>query len=245
MHKPLAAALCIFALSHPSDINNTEELLRAMHDRYASWWYRTLTFVQATTQYRPDGTKQASTWYEAFDFPGRMRIDLDSAGSSGLIWTRDSQFVFRENKLVSSHRSIHPLLLLGFDLYFLPTETTLAKLRELQFDLSLFREDTWQGRPVFVVGAGRDDSHSRQFWIDKEHLYFVRLLQPAARDSSRTQEVQFNKYRRLAGGWIAPEVVIKLDGNIVMTEEYSDIAAEAKLDTDMFEPRSWQTVRWR
>src|SRR3990172_2863387 len=53
------------------------ELLKSMHDRYAGKWYKTLTFVQKTTQIRADSTISTSTWYEAFSFPGTMRIDID------------------------------------------------------------------------------------------------------------------------------------------------------------------------
>jgi hypothetical protein len=148
-------------------------------------------------------------------------------------------------QLIRARRTIHSFLLLGFDVYFLPVRQTLAKLKEFQFDLSILREDSWQDRPIYVVGAKKGDSHSPQFWIDKERLYFVRLLQPAGEDGSQTQEVQFNKYVRLAGCWISPEVVIKLDGEVVMTEEYSRIKAGGKLDPKLFDPERWGTVRWR
>jgi hypothetical protein len=84
-----------------------------------------------------------------------------------------------------------------------------------------------------------------EFWIDKESLAFVRLLQPAGWDGAQTQEVQYNKYERLSGGWISPEVIIKLDDKIIMTEEYSEIKAGVKLDPRLFDPQHWQTARWR
>jgi len=237
--------LALLSSFSPSDIKTSEDLLQAMHNRYTSSWYKTLTFVQATKRYQPDSTLLTSTWYEAFSFPGSMRIDVDSIGYSGVIFSRDSQYVFREGKLVSTRHSVHLLLLLGFDIYFLPLQETLARLKESRIDLSILREDTWQGRAVYVVGAKKEDSHSSQFWIDKERLTFVRLLQPAGRDGAQTQEVQFNKYERLSGGWISPEVIIKLDDKIIMTEEYSEIKAGVKLDPRLFDPQHWQTARWR
>lgn len=237
--------LALLSFLSPSDIKTTEQLIQAMHDRYASSWYKTLTFVQATKRFQADGTVLVSTWYEAFSFPGTMRIDMDSVGYNGLIFARDSQYVFREGKLVGTRRSVHFLLLLGFDVYFLPIHETLAKLKELRFDLSILREDTSQDRAVYVVGAKKEDFHSSQFWIDKEHLTFVRLLQPAGRDGAQTQEVQFNKYKRLGGGWISPEVIIKLDDRVVMTEEYSEIKAGVELDPKLFDAEHWRTARWR
>jgi len=40
----------------------------------------------------------------------------------------------------------------------------IEKLKGLKFDLSIEREETWQGRPVYVVGARAGDLHSAQFW---------------------------------------------------------------------------------
>jgi len=170
---------------------------------------------------------------------------MDSARERGVIFARDSQYVFREGKLAGARRSIHPLLLLGFDLYSLPVEEAIARLKGLQFDLSIFREDVWQGRPVYVVGAKKGDLHSSQFWIDKERLTFVRFLQPGGKDGLQTQEAQFNKYRRLSGGWISCEVIATIDGKVVLTEEYSKIKAGIKLDPALFDPNRWGTVRWR
>jgi hypothetical protein len=139
------------------------------------------------------------------------------------------------------------LLLLGFDVYFLPVAETVAKLRELKFDMAELREDMWQGRPVYVVGAKAGDLHSRQFWIDKENLYFVRLLEPGGKDGSRTQETQFNKYERVkGGGWVAPEVIFMVDGKTVVTEEYSEIRGGVKLEDKFFDPQHWQDAEhWR
>jgi len=58
-------------------VQNGDELLKTMHERYAGKWYKTLTFVQKTTRIRADSTISTSTWYEAFSFPGTMRIDID------------------------------------------------------------------------------------------------------------------------------------------------------------------------
>jgi hypothetical protein len=245
MTKPTFFLVALFVLSQSGEIKTSEQLIRAMHDRYASSWYKTLTFEQETKQYEPDGRATSSTWYEALSLPGRLRIEMDSAGQRGAIFARDSQYVFREGKLTGVRRFIHPLLLLGFDLYFLPVQETLAKLKESHFDLSVLRADSWQGRTVYVVGAKKGDSHSPQFWIDKERLYFVRLLQPAGMDGSQTQEVQFNKYTRLASGWISREVVAKVDGKVVLTEEYSKIEAGGNLDPGLFDPERWGTIRRR
>ena len=226
-------------------VQNGDELLKTMHERYAGKWYKTLTFVQKTTQIRADSTISTSTWYEAFSFPGTMRIDIDTAGTNGMIFTKDSLFSFRNGTLAATRVFVHPLLLLGFDVYFLDPGQTSEKLKNLHINLTIVREDQWQGRPVYVVGAKEGDLHSAQFWVDREHLLFVRLLEPGGRGGSQTRETQFSKYERLGGGWISTEVIFKLDGNVQMTEEYTELRANPQLDLKLFDPLSWKKARWR
>ena len=227
-------------------IKTPEELIQAMHDRYAKTWYKTATFVQKTTNYSTDGTSKSETWYEAMSVPGKLRIDFDPINDgNGMLFVNDTIHRFQQGELKQTLPRIHPLLVLGFDVYGQSVQDTLAKLKQLGFDLSLLREDSWQGRPVYVVGAKADDLRAPQFWIDKEHLYFVRMILPAGPDKSHTQETQFNKYQKLKGGWIAPEVLFMLDGKLRTTEAYTDIRGDVELDPKLFDPANWRTAHWR
>jgi hypothetical protein len=228
-------------------ITSAEQLIGAMRERYAGKWYRAVTFVQRNTLTRRDGTTQPSTWLEAMQLPGKLRIDFEPREQgSGMLFVRDTQYVFTNGRLHSSARLPHPLLLLGFDVYELPASETIAKLREIGFDLSVMHEDTWQGRPAYAVGAAAGDLRRRQFWIDREHLYFVRMLEPAGRDSSSVRETRFNKYQRLGGGWIAPEVEILTDGKRAFLEQYEEITVDPPLDPSLFDPAQFRTAKhWR
>lgn len=105
------------------------------------------------------------------------------------------------------------------------------------------REDTWQGKPVYVVGAKQGDTRSKQFWIDKKNLYFVRLIEPIGKDKTQIQEIEFNKYQPVrTGGWIAPEVVFMVDGKRVFLEEYTEIQTNVAVDTNLYDPQKWMTV---
>src|ERR1700682_2838278 len=130
-------------------------------------------------------------------------------------------------------------MILGFDIYRLPAAEVIETLKGLKFDPSILREDNWQGRPVYVIRAKAGDLHSPQFWINQKNLYFVRMLRPAGKDGAQTQETQFNKYQRLGGGWMAPEVIFKIDDQIRTTEEYSELRANDPLDSKLFEPAYW------
>jgi hypothetical protein len=247
MHVALLVIAALLALlaPQPSKPTTTEQLVQAMQARYKESWYRTATFVQKTTNYAPDGTKTVATWYEAIAVPGKLRIDFTPVSEgNGIIFADDVAHSFRNGK-DTPRPQIHPLILLGFDVYLLPPDKIMEKLKTLRFDTSVFHEDTWEGRPVYVVGAPAGDVKTAQFWIDAERLYFVRMIRPSGPDGSRTQETQFNKYERLGGGWMAPEVIFKTDGRVVTTEEYSDLQSGMTFDPKLFDPESFTTVHWR
>ena len=246
----LVLLLCLIFLIAPATraakIKSTEDLVQAMQKKYAKSWYKTATFVQKTTEIEKDGTRKVSIWYEALSVPGSLRIDFTPVkDGNGILFTDNKIYVFKDGKVDTNRPFVHPLMILGFDIYRLSQADALEKLKGLKFDLSIFREDTWQGRPVFVVGAKQGDLHSAQFWIDKKNLYFVRMIRPAGKDGAQTQETQFNKYVKLGGGWMAPEVIFTVDGKIVTTEEYSEMRADIALDSKLFDPQHWTTVHWK
>ena len=237
--------LPLITTSH-AKISNTNELIAAMQNKYGKSWYKTATFVQQTTNFQPDGSSKVETWYEAMSVPGSLRIDFTpTSAGNGILFTDGKIFVIKDGKVDATRPFEHPLLILGFDIYRSPASDVTAKLQALKFDLSQFREDTWQGKAVYVVGAKAGDLHSPQFWIDKENLYFVRMLRPGGKDGKETQETQFNKYQKLGGGWMAPEVIFMVDGKVVTTEKYSEIRGDVTLDPKLFDPQFWTTVHWK
>jgi outer membrane lipoprotein-sorting protein len=246
----LALFLCLLLLVAPATyaakIKTIEDLVQAMQKKYAGSWYKTATFMQKTTNYEKDGTKKVETWYEALSVPGSLRIDFTPVkDGNGILFTDNKIYIFKNGKLDTNRPYVHPLMILGFDIYRLTQADALEKLKGLKFDLSILREDTWQGRPVYVVGARQGDLHSPQFWIDKKNLYFVRMIRPAGKDGAQTQETQFNKYVKLGGGWMAPEVIFTVDGKTVTTEEYSEMRANVALDSKLFDPQYWTTAHWK
>jgi hypothetical protein len=103
--------------------------------------------------------------------------------------------------------------------------------------------DTFQQRPMIVVGAHTGDMHHRQFWVDAERLYFVRILEPAPRDSSKTQDIRFLNYEPRGGAWISPRVEVWTDGKLGFHEDYSDMRTNVALDDALFDPTKWKTAR--
>src|SRR5256714_84526 len=146
--------LIIAPATFAAKITTAEQLVAAMQKRYARSWYKTATFVQKTTNIDKDGKTKVETWYEAMSLPGSLRIDFTpTKDGNGILFTNSQIYVFKNGKVDSNRPFVHPLMVLGFDIYRLPQTDVIEKLKGLKFDLSIFREDTWQGRPAYVVGA--------------------------------------------------------------------------------------------
>jgi hypothetical protein len=224
----------------PAPIETTAQLVAAMHDAYADRWYRSLAFKQNVIRTPPEGAPPPiEVWTEYMEVPGLLRIDLaDGYDGDGVIFRGDSVYSFRGGELAATREDRNPLLVLGFDVYAQAPERTMEVLGGLGFDLSVLREDTWQGRPSYVVGAAAGDTISAQFWIDAERLVFTRLIRPSA-DGASTSEIRFDDYEPLGDGWISPTVVFLNGGREVMREEYFDIEADPDLPSGLFDPEEW------
>ncbi|HEX5725938.1 MAG TPA: hypothetical protein VFX98_10770 [Longimicrobiaceae bacterium] len=240
-----SAAACASAPPPPAEpVTSAESLLRAMHARYAGRWYRTLQFTQQTTRVIPGDSTVVETWREWASFPGRLRIEIGPREDGrGVLFANDSMYVVREGRVADRLHERNPLLILGFDVYFQPPERTLEQLRAEHFDLEPFRADSLEGRPMYVFGAISRERNSREVWVDAERLVFVRMIESTPAQNSRVAETWFKGYERLAGGWIAPEVEVLVDGRRVFHELYSDVRANVRVDSTYFDPDRWSEVR--
>lgn len=226
------------------DIKSGDDLIAAMHKKYDGKWYKTLTFVQKTTNYNPDGTAKSETWYEALSAPGKLRIDIEPLEKhNGILFADGKIWTYRDGKVNANGRPfVHPLLILGFDVYMQPVATSVEQIKGMGIDLSIIHKEKWQGQDVYVVGAKQGDLTTPQFWVTKKDLLFVRLIQLVGKDKKTVQETQFNKYVKAGGGWVAPEVKFFVDGKLATDEEYTDIQADVKLDADLWNADKFLTI---
>ena len=224
-------------------ITSADQLVAAMHDRYAGKWYRNLTFVQKSTFIRPDAAPRSETWYEAGAIPGRLRIDLgEPSKGNGALYRGDSVYSIQGGRVVDRRAGRNPLMILGFDVYAQAPSRTLDLLQDEHIDIKVLHMDTLYGRRVYVVGAGPNDETTNQFWIDADRLLFVRLIQTDP-ERRRTQDIRFESYRKHGDGWVAEEVKVFSGGRMVFHEEYSDVRVNVDLDDDLFIPEKWSTAR--
>ena len=251
MAKAGAAAALIALSAAPAAhaaaarITDGRDLLRAMHDRYQHDWYETLTFEQTSTTHNPDGSSKSEIWHEATLLPGKLRIDIgEPSRCNGALVADGTLTRFQAGKVTSSRPLVHMLLVLGFDVYRQPARRTIAQVAGQGVDLSKLHEQTWNGMPVYVVGADAGDLTTKQFWIDRERLLFVRLIDPGERAGGRIADTRFLDYRRVSPGWVAARVELYVDGKNVFSERYSDIRVNPKLDPAIFDPRRFAQRHW-
>jgi outer membrane lipoprotein-sorting protein len=228
-----------------AEIRSGEDLLRAMYERYNSSWYNTLTFTQKSTTYKEDGTSSAENWYEAASLPGKLRIDIgDPSKNNGYLLVDGNVTIFKDGKIVGKRDSQNMLLVLGFDVYRQAPETTIKIAKGEGYDLSKLHEDTWEGKPAYVVGADKGDLKAKQFWVAKDTLLFVRDIEPSRADASKMDDIRFTHYQPLAGTWVAAGVEVYSEGRKVFSEDYSDIRVNVKLDPGVFDPEKFNTSHW-
>ncbi|MBW8768453.1 MAG: hypothetical protein JF589_01715 [Gemmatimonadetes bacterium] len=216
-------------------------LLARMHQRYERRWFNTLTFVQRTTQRRPDGTSQVSTWYEAVR-GSRLRIDVgDPTAGNGALYTPDSLYVVRAGKIVRAMAEGNPFLPLIMGVYIQPVDLTVAQIAPLKVDLSRIRVQDWEGKPTYVVGsASPADTTSPQFWVEKDRLIVTRFLLPLVPSPEhRVQDVRLENNVAVGDGWLATKVRMLDQGNAMQTEEYSDWRANVPLPATFFQAEHW------
>jgi hypothetical protein len=227
---------------------NGQEVLQRMHDAYAGKWYKTLTFKQRTTQWRPDGSQNVSEWLESLRYaPGvgaQLRIDIgDRAAGNGVLYTADSTWVVRADTVAARRPQGNEFLPLIEGVYVQPVDRTMRELAGTGVDFTKVGTAEWEGRPVWIVGASSPaDSTAPQFWVDRDRNVVVRMILVPA-PSTPVMDIHLAKYVQLGGGWLATKVEMYVAGKPRQFEEYSDWQAGMPLSDALFDPAQWGKTR--
>jgi hypothetical protein len=211
-----------------NDAKNGRAVIEQMHKQYKKKWYKNVTFTQQTTFYKDGKPEREETWYEAISIPEGLVIKFgDIKSGNGITFKADSQFVWRDDKIVSRVKQVHDLLVLGFTVYFESPDQTIAKLKGVGYDFDRFELDISTGKTEFVIG----DPEKCRFWIDSETFLFTRLQRKSK--NGNIIETQFNNYEKLGKGWIATEVLFLKNNEITMKEVYRDIVIPKRLPANL------------
>ena len=212
-----------------------------MHDRYDGKYIKTMSFLQNNTRYSATGEEQKSQWYEHMELPGKLRIAfLPATSKSGLVQVDDKVASFDNGLRVDFRPSVNPLLLLTADVYVSPVAAVMRGLDSLHVDQETMRNDEWEGRPVYVVGAKAGDSTSNQMWVDRDNLRLVRFIQrQKAGDRTIVSDIRVLNYKEMQGFDVPTEFLVIRNGKPSWREQYADV----RINED-FPPGTFDQARW-
>src|ERR1700722_1004128 len=235
---PFIAALTFIQ----QDDTNSEKVLKQMYDRYSGKWYHTFTFVQKTENFKNDSLVKTSTWYEAIMFPDKFRIDFgDLKNGDAVIFSNDSAYNFRGGILKSATADNNDLTFLLGGLYFYPFDKAIAQVKALHYDLNKFHTDTWDKKPVYVIGANTNDEKANQLWIDKQKMVVVRFIKY---DDNRKEEGILEDQQKFAGGWSEMKATFYINDKLVQKEYYQECNANGDIDPKIFLPSEFGKLHW-
>ena len=80
---------------------------------------------------------------------------------------------------------------------------------------------------------------AKQFWIERDRLLFVRMLQNTRRGHA---DIRFDDYAPAGHGWIAKRVEQIVNGKRTLLEEYTDVRTDVSLKPELFDPQQWASV---
>ena len=239
------AVAAIASAWRPATLPTGADIVKSMHDKYAGKWFKTLTFVQKTTRKTKDGRDTVNTWYEAASLPGHLRIDIGNpADGNGVLYTHDSTYQMSKGSRKQAVAGGNPLIPLLFDVYVVPVDLTIADMRHtLKIDLSKVSQSTFDGHPVYIIGADTGQEKAPQVWIDTERLVVLRQVFVVGPDTAPTYiDSQFKQYRPIGQSWIAPECSFFINGKLLQKEEYTDIKADVPLSDGFLDPAQWKSA---
>lgn len=222
-------------------VNNGKDVIAAMHKKYHGKWYTHFTFTQDAFFYKDGKEERKEVWHEAASFPGKLVIKYDSMKSgNGVVFANNTVTGIKDGVAKTTRPFIHDLLLVGFDLYYLLPEKSCKILDSLGYNLSKVREDVFDDRAVYVVGAEKGNDTIPQFWIDKERLYMHRIIYK----KGKQMDVVFSDYEKMQGYWVAKKVIFKSMGELQMIEKYYNIRFPKNLNAAIFDPKLFLQVNW-
>jgi hypothetical protein len=213
---------------------NSTTLLQKMYARYHNKWHSSLSFNQVTERYKNDSLVKSDKWYERIAYPDLLRIDINGQNSgNGIIFRHDSTYVFSNNKVTRAIKNENELIFFLGGLYFSPFDEVLAHFKALNYDLTKFHADTWKGKPVYVIGAGKDGEKVNQLWIDQDKLVPVRFLKY---ENNTKEEGLFEDQIPLKDAWSETKCSFYINDHLLQVEKYSDIIPGGPLDKKIFDP---------
>ena len=230
----------------PSPPATGTDVVQRMYGAYSGKWFQTMQFTQENTRYAANGRTERSQWKEYMLVPGRLRIEfLPASGGNGAVYADGSVHSFEGGKLSRTVAQTNILLVLTADVYAQATAASIRQLAGVGVDLARLRRDTWNARPMWVVGAtSGTDLSSPQFWVDAETWVVTRVFDRSASATPQgvrpATEFRLTDYRTLSGVPVVHEITFLRDGQPFFKEQYTDVVLNATLDARLFSSSQWR-----
>ncbi len=235
MIKRICLILMIAVISSAATAPITSaKLLKKMYDRFHNKWYKTFSFSQTTEIYRNDSMIHSEIWFENIKFPDKFRIDFgDPDSANAVIFRNDSSYLFSRSQLVRIDANKDDLLFLLGGLYFYPFDSVITKMNSYGYDLNKFYQDTWKGKPVYVIGADNNKDSVNQLWIENENYSPVRMLKYENRNK---EEALFENHVPLGGGFTETLVHFYVNDKLIQVEKYHELKGDSPIEDAIFDP---------
>ncbi|HVS92571.1 MAG TPA: hypothetical protein VHE59_11090 [Mucilaginibacter sp.] len=242
MDRKLIVCVLILAFISKAHAQQTgSAILKQMYDRYAGKWYHNLAFDQKTEVYRNDSLIRDQKWYEVMSFPDKLRIDIMPLGNHNTyIFRSDSTYVIKAGAVKFKSSDGNDLIFLLGGMYTMPYDDVLKEFKKLNYDVGKSYEDTWKGRPVYVIGVSSKNDNVNQVWIDKENMYLVRMIE---NNDKLKMEGIFDDHLRIGGGFTETKATFYFNGKLAQVETYSNCKVLNNLDDKIFDPYQYVSLR--
>ena len=217
------------------------QYLKALYSKNHDHWYRTMTFVQTTENFRNDSLIRKATWYEAVMLPNDLRIDFDTPSKGNFVlYKKDSVYRFQDNSLRNVNADTNPFLFFIGGMYYHPFDSVLQYLASKGYDVSKGYETKMDGVPAYVLGRDRETDTTNAVWIDTKNQ---RILRIAERYRGQLLDAHLLNHKQLPKGSTETKVDIYVNGKLVQVESYGQIKPDVPLDEALFNPSTAATAR--
>ena len=183
-----------------------------------------------------------------FDFSknkywNKLRIDIEpTAAGNALLFRGDSTYNISGGKIKSASPQGNDLIFLLGGLYFYPLDKTLEKIKAQGYDLSKLSEGTYNGKPIYIIGASAKDEKASQLWVNKGDLYLVRMIKY---DKNVKQDAIFEDYIKIGGGGAETKVTFYLNDKLRQVETYHNCRLMPGMDQKIFDPQHFEKISYK
>ena len=211
-----------------------QDIVQQMYTTHAKNFRKSLSFVQKTNMYRNDSLIKTATWYEVLVYPDKLRIDIDDpAKGNTIFFVNDSVYRSQNGQTKNMGYQPHDLLFVLGGMYSFPLDKVYPKLKAMGYNIDKSFETTWKGRKVIVAGTDKEETESNQFWVDKEKLVTVRILNN--KDGQKT-ETLCEDYIQLGSNLCETSIEFYVNGKLRQTEKYTDVKENININMEYLDP---------